>query len=334
MSPDPHPLLLDPVIVPKPWGGRRLETYGKPLPDEGSYGESWDIADLPDEIVGSSPRSRSTVIRGPLTGATLHEVIAIWGRALLGSAPATDAGDFPLLFKFLDARENLSVQVHPDESYVAGHPGTWLKTESWYIVDAAPGAVIYLDLQPGVTVAEVAAAAGSADIVELLRPVPAVPGAFHHLPAGLIHAIGAGVLVAEPQTPSDTTFRLYDWVVEYGRLPRPLHIDAALASLLIDPPGALSLDPATAPESRMLITTPHYWMREHRGVSLDGRLGSMRELRILSVLDGNGSLRHGHDDIELSRGTTVVVPAAIVPDVTVTAGGMTMLELGLGPPVT
>ena len=329
MSPDPHPFLLEPVIVPKPWGGRRLETYGKPLPTEGTFGESWDVADLPDEMVNSSALSRSRVAQGSLTGATLHDLIEVWGPALLGSARPTDAGDFPLLYKLLDARESLSVQVHPDADYVAQHPGAWLKTESWYIVDAAPGSVIYKDLRPGVTAGDVAAAAGGPDVIDMLQPVPALPGAFHHLPAGLIHAIGAGVLVAEPQTPSDTTFRLYDWVAEYDRSPRPLHITEAIASLRIDPPGAMALPPATRPMSRTLITTPHYWMREHAGVSIDDRLGAETELRILSVLDGSATLHHGAGETRLARGAAVVVPAAIVPDVTIIGHEVTMLELGI-----
>jgi mannose-6-phosphate isomerase len=321
--------LLDPVIVSKPWGGRRLEIYGKTLPPEGTFGESWDIADLPEADVTSSRRSRSAIAGGPLAGASLHEAIGHWGEALLGSAAATAAGDFPLLYKLLDARENLSVQVHPDEGYQALHPAASLKTESWYIVDAEPGSVIYKDVKPGVSVEDVAAVANTSGLVDLLQPVPAETGAFHHLPAGLVHAIGAGVLIAEPQTPSDTTFRLYDWTDEYGRAPRTLHVDQALDAMRIHPPGAISLDPADRSGTRSLITTTDYWVREHFVVSDSGPLSETRELRILSVLDGEAEVSHANQVTDLVAGSTIVIPAAIAPDVLVATTAATMLEIGL-----
>ena len=326
---EPHILRLDPVLVPKPWGGRRLATFGKTLPDDGPYGESWDVADLPAGVVTTGARSRSVVAGGPLRGAALRDVIAAWGRDLLGSAAATPEGDFPLLFKLLDAHEHLSVQVHPDTAYASTDPSVAVKTESWYIVDAEPGAMIYKDVLPGVTIDDVAAAAGTPAMVELLQPVPAEPGAFHHLPAGLLHALGAGVLVAEPQTPSDTTFRLYDWTVEYGRAPRALHLEQAVAALRIDPDGAFSLDPADDAGSRRLIAHDHYWMVEHSLVSGSGPLGDDDELRIVTVLDGEAELSHRNSVTRLATGDTAVVPAAIVSDVEVATTMATWLEIGI-----
>jgi mannose-6-phosphate isomerase len=325
----PHILCLDPVLVPKPWGGRRLAAFGKTLPDDGPYGESWDVADLPADVVTTGARSRSVVATGPLAGAALRDVIAAWGADLMGSAAATPAGDFPLLFKLLDAHEHLSVQVHPDAAYAATDPSVAVKTESWYVVDAQPGAVIYKDVLPGVAIDDVAAAAGTQAMVELLQPIPAEPGAFHHLPAGLLHALGAGVLVAEPQTPSDTTFRLYDWTEEYGRAPRPLHVEQAVAALRIEPDGAFSLDPADQAGSRLLIAHEHYWMLEHSLASGSGPLGDDRELRIVTVLDGEAELSHRNTVTRLAIGDTVVVPAAIVPNVAVATTMATWLEIGI-----
>ncbi|MDH3500806.1 MAG: class I mannose-6-phosphate isomerase, partial [Acidimicrobiia bacterium] len=238
-----EPLTFEPIIVPKPWGGRRLERFGKELAPDGLFGESWEVADLPTDAVTSSEQTRSRVSGGADDGATLSDLISLHGSDLLGSARATERGDFPLLVKFLDAREHLSVQVHPTGDYVARHPGTWLKTESWCVVDADPGAVLYKGFRPGVTMEQVAQAAGTRDFVELLQAVDAVAGDFHHLPAGIVHALGAGVLVAEIQTPSDTTFRLYDWTDEYGRAPRPLHIGEGLDTVALDPDGAVTIAP-------------------------------------------------------------------------------------------
>ncbi len=258
-----HPLTFDPVLVPKPWGGRRLVAYGKALPPEATFGESWEIADLPAAAVTSSEQTRTPVAAGPHAGRALRDLIATHHAELLGHASSAAGGDFPLLVKLLDAHEHLSVQVHPSAEYFAAHPGTWLKTESWYVMDAEPGAVVYKGVRPGVTRDDLAAAAGSKDIVELLAVHDARPGDFHHLPAGIIHALGAGVMVAEIQTPSDTTFRLYDWTEEYARAPRDLHVDRALAAVDLASPGAIFLGPLAGHGSRTLIETNDYWMVEH-----------------------------------------------------------------------
>lgn len=328
-QPRPHPLRLAPVLVPKPWGGRRLADFGKLLPHHGAFGESWDVADLPAEAVGSGVPSRSLVCEGPLEGHSPADVIALWGRDLLGSAPATPEGDFPLLYKLLDAHQHLSVQVHPDERYVADHPHARLKTESWYIVHADPDAVIYKGLRPDVTIADVAEVAGGSGMVELLQAVPAETGAFHHLPAGLVHALGAGVLVAEPQTPSDTTFRLYDWTEEYGRAARTLHVEEALGAIRLRPEGMVTLRPAPPLTIRTLVVTPHYWMREHATTTDAGRLVGGGELRILSVLGGHVVVSHEGSQMELGAGDLVLIPAAISATVDIESFNATILEIGL-----
>jgi mannose-6-phosphate isomerase len=319
-----RPMAFRPIVVSKPWGGRKLAAFGKPLPPEGTFGESWEIADLDPGAVTSSRETRS---RSVDDGRPLHELVADHGAALLGSARATAAGDFPLLVKFLDAREHLSVQVHPTAEYVADHPATWLKTESWYVLDAEPGAVIFIGFRAGVTMEDLRAAAGRRSLVDLLQPIPAAAGDFHHLPAGIIHALGAGVMVAEPQTPSDTTFRLYDWTEEYGRDPRPLHVEEALETVDLRPKGAISLSPMELEGSRMLVETRHYWAREHRSV-VD--LDPAPELRILQVVRGDATVTFEGSVIEAPLGSTVLVPAVCTPGAAVMCtGDATVLEIGL-----
>ncbi len=305
------------MLVPKPWGGRRLAAYGKTLPPGERVGESWEIADLPAAAVTSSNQSRGLVAGGPFAGRTLRDLIEAHGADLMGHVAPTPGGDFPLLVKLLDAREHLSVQVHPTADHVAAHPGSWLKTESWYVVDAEPGAVLYKGARPGVTHADLAAAAGTKDMVELLASYDAVPGDFHHLPAGILHALGAGVMVAEIQTPSDTTFRLYDWTGEYGRAPRELHVEEALAAVELAPEGAVFLGPLTGHGSRTLIETEHYWMVEHRHDHGTEPLTRAAELRVLLVT--RGSVRVGWDggDFEVASGGTVLIPAVCAPEVEV-----------------
>ena len=328
---DLTPLMFDPVLVLKPWGGRRLERFGKSLPAEGDFGESWEVADLPPESVSSSPATRSPVATGVHAGMTIRSLIETHGEELMGSAQPTAGGDFPLLVKLLDAREHLSVQVHPTDEYVATHEGCWLKTESWYVVDAEPGAVIYKGFRDGVTLEDVRAAAGTRAFVELMENIPAVAGDFHHLPAGIIHAVGAGVLVAECQTPSDTTFRMYDWTEEYGRAPRELHLDQGLATLIVAPPGAVALAPLEGEGDRLLIETQHYWQREHKLTDGPVKLQAGRELRIIMVVREAAIVTGpGNSVIEAEMGATILLPAAIVESVSVeTRGEGTVLETGL-----
>jgi len=300
------PFRLDPVLVERPWGGTRLTDYGKALPSGVNIGESWELCDLPQAVVPHVDDPSSGVLDGPYAGAKLRTVVAERTGDLLGPVPPTRDGRFPLLFKLLDAREHLSVQVHPHEAYVAEHPEARLKTESWYIVDADPGAALYLDVAAGTTIEDVDAVMGSAGIVPLLGVRPAVPGAFHHVPAGLIHALGAGTFVAEVQTPSDTTYRIYDWAVEYGRAPRQLHATESMGSIILDPEAAFSLDTTREQGVRELVTNDYYWMREHRVDRGSSDLARTPGPIVLNVT--RGTVRLG--DLELPKGTTAIVPAS------------------------
>ena len=332
------PLALEPILVPKPWGGHRLEGLGKPLPDHlpagTTYGESWEVADLPDDALSASAEGRTLVAGGPHRGKSLRQLIAESGRELLGSAPPTPAGDFPLLVKLLDTAEHLSIQVHPDEGYAARRRGWFAKTESWYVLDTEPGAAIFKGLRAGVTIEDVRAAAGTPGLAGLLRRIPVKRGDFHHLPAGTLHALGAGVTVAEVQTPSDTTFRLYDWTEEYRRPERPLHVEDALGALVAEHRPVPSIPPADGDGGRLLVSTPHYWMREHRLAAGD-RAAFVREpeLRILMVAGGSVSVGNGNaSPTGVPAGGTTVIPAARALSAVVRPEeGTTLLEIGLVP---
>src|SRR5690554_2921364 len=143
----PYPLLLNPILKPRVWGGRRLESLGKALPPGENVGESWEVADLPESI----ENGRNIIINGPLAGLTLREAMDRDEKTILGRARRTPEGGFPLLIKFLDARENLSVQVHPDENYARKHPEAQLKSEAWVIIDVDPPGLIYRGVKPHVT---------------------------------------------------------------------------------------------------------------------------------------------------------------------------------------
>lgn len=318
------PFRLEPILLDRPWGGTRLSEFGKSLPPDSSIGESWELVDLPQEVVPSIDDPSSLVLDGPFAGARLRDMVADAAEDLMGPVAPTPDGRFPLLFKLLDAREHLSIQVHPNADYATRHPEARLKTESWYVIDSAPGARIYLDTAPGVTVTEVESVMGTPGIVPLLGTQPAEPGAFHHVPAGLIHALGAGVLIAEVQTPSDTTFRIYDWAGEYGRSPRQLHPAESMASITLHPGAAYSLEPDRRPGTRELIRIDDYWMREHRVPTGPADLAISSGPIVVNVTEGSISL----GGLELTKGQTAVVPASSGISA-FEAVGATVLEMGV-----
>jgi mannose-6-phosphate isomerase len=223
------------VSLPKArvWGGRRLQAhYDKPvLADDTPCGESWELVDLPDD--------QSVVQNGPLAQATLGELVRHHRDWLMGSAELLD-GRFPLLLKLIDAQKTLSVQVHPDAA-VAAALGGRPKTEAWVVLHADPHSVLYLGLKRGVTRKQLAEACKGPSLEHLVHRVPVTAGDVVFIPAGTVHAIGGGLVLAEMQQASDTTYRLHDW----GRVgldgkPRTLHLDEALQAIhydqLEDPP--------------------------------------------------------------------------------------------------
>jgi mannose-6-phosphate isomerase len=206
------------------WGGRRLgDILGKQLPTNECYGESWEISD--------HPLHRSVVTNGSLAGTTLRELMETRREELLGES--ANYTTFPLLVKYLDCADWLSVQVHPDEEAVKRlWPGEGSKTEAWFVLDAAPGSRIYAGLLPSVGEREMRAALQAGTVAECLHSFEPKPGDCVFLPAGTVHAVGGGVLLAEVQQTSDATFRLFDWNRRdaQGNM-RKLHIEEGLASI-------------------------------------------------------------------------------------------------------
>jgi mannose-6-phosphate isomerase len=224
MNQNIYPLTFTPVFRDYIWGGRNLETkLGRKIPD-GIIAESWDISGH-----HSSP---TRVDNGPLTGKTLPEVLDLLGTDLVGSRSQTmlERGKFPLLIKLLDANKRLSVQVHPDDDYANRHEqGELGKTEMWYILDAKPGARLIYGLKPGITPDSFRQHIEVGRLESCLYQLPVQAGDSVFLPTGSIHAIMEGILLAEIQQNSDTTYRVYDWNrVGIDGKPRPLHVDRAM----------------------------------------------------------------------------------------------------------
>lgn len=335
-----YPLLLEPIYKEKVWGGRTLETLGRTLPGEKGtrVGESWEVADLDSTSPsgGGGDAAHSRIRNGPWIKRTLDEVLADFGRPIMGSRPLAEDGRFPLLLKYLDARENLSVQVHPSSAYVADHPEARAKSEAWYIVAAEPGAVIYTGLKAEVVQGDIEAAIRSGTVEELLAAVPAVPGDCHYLPSGRCHALGAGVLVAEVGTPSDTTFRVYDW----GRGDRELHVDQALACMDFTTPDASRWEPGTeevrgATTIRNKVACEHFLIDEWTVPAGAESTLETGEVSVLMVIAGEGALGWGDEtrhSLAVGPGSTVLVPAALTAGSISATNSVTLLRVTIPEP--
>lgn len=304
----PQPVICRPVFKAKPWGGRRLASLGKALPEGARVGESWELADLPGD--------ETCVARGPLAGRSIRELLTAWGAGLLGGAAAAD-GRFPLLVKYLDAADHLSVQVHPRPP--AEDPGGWsagVKHECWYVLAADPGAELFIGLQAGIGPAELRAACADNRAVELLQRRPARPGLCYYLPSGTLHALGRGVLVAEVQTPSDVTYRLFDWDRRDARgQARELHVAQCLANVRYDVAeaeimqaglGAAGSGPSVA--GRPLVRCARFWLDE---LSLGGAKSVQfgGELAVLLMIRGAAEVECGDLAFAVGQGETVLLPA-------------------------
>lgn len=344
---NPYPLILEPILKPKVWGGRRLAEYGKHLPADEPTGESWELADLASTSAsgGGGDSAHSAIANGELAGKTIRDAIEQWGTDLLGDASLSPEGGFPLLVKYLDAREHLSIQVHPSPAYAATHPSAHLKTESWFILDAHPDAdgnppVIYKGFKDGVTADDLRSAIEHGTVPDIMRAELAVPGCCHTLPSGTVHALGAGVLVAEIQTPSDTTFRVYDWAKEYGRDGRELHIDQAVQCASFDhPPVAEHAEAYLADDMANLSTMPpRIGSTRHRvattdfytidivsasceSVPLVAPDDDRNTPMVIMLLKSMGaSIASPDAEHQLQAGQTALIPASIAKDCALRAG--------------
>lgn len=346
----PYPLILEPILKPKVWGGRRLASYGKHLPLDQAVGESWELADLNSTSVsgGGGDSAHSRIVNGKLTGKTVHDAMDLWGKDMMGQVQVAPGGGFPLLVKYLDAQQHLSIQVHPSVEYAKTHPQAHLKTESWFILEATPGPggqepVIYKGFQEGVTRADLEQAIKNGTVPSIMRQELAVAGQCHTLPSGTVHALGAGVLVAEIQTPSDTTFRVYDWATEYGRAGRELHIEAALACASFEhPPIATHADAFMADDMAMLSVMPPKMGSTRDRVSttdfytIDVLSASCASVRVVKPDDAvNGpvvmmmiktmgasvvSESGAFDEVVVEPGQTLLIPASCAEDASLRAG--------------
>lgn len=224
-----YPLKFEPILKDKIWGGSRLKTIlNKNISDANQCGESWEVSGL----VGDE----SMIVNGFLAENNLNELLEIYMTELVGEKNYEQYGlGFPLLIKFIDAQDNLSVQVHPDDELAQRKYGQSGKTEMWHVIAAEPGSGLYVGFSQTVTKDQFQDALEQGTVAGLLQFHPVQPGDTFMIPAGTVHAIGKGVLLAEIQQPSDITFRVFDWNrVDNEGNPRELHVQEALEAIHFD----------------------------------------------------------------------------------------------------
>ncbi len=302
-----YPLTFYPIFKERVWGGRNLAAlYQKKLPPAVPIGESWEITDRPGDV--------SVIAEGPLAGKDLRWLMEHHAKELLGDA-RPEQGRFPLLIKLLDAREKLSLQVHPPADKAAelgGEP----KTEMWYIARAKTGAELYVGLKRGVTREIFERQIRTGDVAESFHRQTVKPGDAIFLPSGRVHAIGSGLVIFEIQQNSDTTYRVFDWNrAGLDGKPRELHVAQSLASIDFQDFEPPLIDNAFSSAGkfkiRSLVKHPLFKVDQYRALSRETLVFKQPRLRILAVLENRVTLSDGLHRLELQPGRFVLIPASV-----------------------
>ncbi len=302
------------------WGGTRLRDYGK-TSDRDIIAESWELSCHPD--------GESIIADGDYAGQTLTAFLAEHPEALGTNCDKFDR--FPVLVKLIDAREDLSVQVHPDDAYALAKEGEYGKTELWYVVEAAPDAELIYGFQAHLTKDEFRRAIEEHTLLDKVRRVPVQAGDVFFIPAGTLHAIGKGLLIAEIQQNSNTTYRVYD----YGRVgadgkPRELHIEKALdVTNLTKAPITKLHEPAVIP-----FSNTRYQKLKHCRYFSTGKFEIFRSFAFsqndgsfthLLMIDGDAELYSEGETLSLHRGDSIFIPAGTPAIDMFSADGCTLL---------
>lgn len=290
------PLLFEPLPMERVWGGRHFETLlGKTLPHGAVIGELWEMVDRPE--------AQSVVHDGPLKGNTLHELWSKNRASIFGQRhEANPSSRFPLLIKLLDARERLSVQVHPPahrSQELGGEP----KTECWYFLHAAEGASVYAGLKKGVTQAEFEGSLADGTVEEKLHRAPARTGESIFIPSGRLHAIGEGLVIVEVQQNSDTTYRVFDWNRNgLDGKPRELHVPESMASIDFG-----DFEPEITPASEPVVADCPLFHVEKKELNGPIPATTKGDFAIITCLTGRVECA----GVTIKPGTFMLVPACM-----------------------
>lgn len=302
-----YPLKFKPQCKERPWGGERLVARaGKKSVDDKRIGESWEICGLAGDL--------SVVSEGALKGNNIEELTEVYMGDLVGEKVYDRFGvEFPLLIKLIDAQETLSIQVHPDDQLSAERHNAYGKTEFWYVLEADPQAHLYLGFNRSVSREEYLQADGQ--IADLLQRLPVEEGDAFYIPAGTVHAVGAGMLLAEIQQTSDITYRISDWgrTDEKGK-PRELHSELALDAINFDPETGLDVTTAARPNTPVVLKSCSQFAVNLLEVSetCTRNYFELDSFVILLAVAGACTVAWEGGSTPLAKGESILIPASLV----------------------
>jgi mannose-6-phosphate isomerase len=322
-----YPLRFEPIYQYRLWGGRRLASLlSAPLPGDGPIGEAWVLSDRTDH--------QSLVANGPLKGWTLGQVIVQFREQLMGKL-SSRFHRFPLLLKFLDAHEMLSVQVHPSEHRSELIPADdAAKTEAWVVIEAEKGSQIYAGLKPGTSAASLRQSLGDGTIADHLVSITPKPGDAVFIPAGTVHTLGNDVVVFEVQQNSDVTFRLYDWghIDPKTHEPRPLQVDQAFACIEFGASNSglvsVRVEASVPVEREGLFDCDAFHLWRLLGQA-PFPVGKTAEPRVLVCIEGSGQVMHEAIPYAVGKGDVWLLPAETGKCAFVPSGEVTLLEIAI-----
>ena len=316
-----YPLTFDPIFKDRIWGGTKLKTdLNKALPER-TIGESWELSTVPNDI--------SIVNNGTLKGKNINEIIDLYPNQFLGKSVVERFGKtFPLLFKFIDAQKDLSIQVHPNDALAKERHNSFGKTEMWYVMQADEKARIVAGFKKDSSKEEYMHSLEDKTLVSILKEIPVKKGDVFFLETGTIHAIGAGVLIAEIQQTSDITYRVYDWdrVDDEGKS-RELHTELALDAINYKKTSSKVAHTSLKNQFNLLVDCPYF---KTNVIPLDGEVSWQKKQDAFTVLmctEGNFELFCEHETYTFKKGDTVLLPASI--DYSKLAGKATILEISI-----
>ena len=294
-----EPITFTPLYMERVWGGRELENvYQRKLPHpDRPFGESWEIVDREGE--------QSVVDQGELSGATLSDLWQNRRAEIFGDYDI--AGPFPILIKVLDARDDLSIQVHPPV-HLAADLGGEPKTEMWFIADCEPDAKLYVGLKNGVTRADFEKAIQDGTVADVVHAVTPQAGDSIFIASGRLHAIGAGFLIHEIQQNSDTTYRVFDWNrTGLDGKPRELHVDQSLASIDFG-----DFEPTLDTPDGNTLANCEYFKTDRFALKAGGTITNpdAEKFSIISVVEGSVKSAAGR---EFGKGSFVLLPRGVAP---------------------
>lgn len=319
MSLHTYPMVFEPILKERIWGGTKLkDLFNKPLTSD-ITGESWELSTVPGDI--------SLVAEGEYKGKPLSELISQFPEEILGSEVHKKFGtEFPLLFKFIDAKEDLSIQVHPNDELAKKRHNSFGKTEMWYVMQADEGARIVVGFKEKSSREDYLKNLESKTLLSILKEVPVKKGDVFFLETGTIHAIGAGIVIAEIQQTSDITYRVYDWDrVDAKGKSRELHIDQALDAINYDTIATERTYAKEKNRSNPAVVCPYFTTNY---LPLEGKIEinkSDKSFTVYMCMEGDFKIKYNSSLWNYKKGDTVLIPA-VMQDY-ILEGNATLLEI-------